>query len=118
MAELLAQVIDCSYISPIMRVPLDSDNPIIAFRLFAFTLFALDHTDRAAGQHTSGKCRLIHKHQYVNRIAVVGPGGGYKAKVIREFHSARQDPLQLKDMLIRIKSKLVAASFRSFDHDP
>jgi hypothetical protein len=70
--EMLPQIVKRFYIRPAMRVLFHCHNSIVSHFLFLVDLFALDHSDRPATERNSWKDRLIHQHQYVHGIAIVG----------------------------------------------
>lgn len=61
-AELLAQVVNCFYVCPTVRILLYRDDPVIACSVLLVALLSLDHSNRTTGKNTAGKGRLIHQH--------------------------------------------------------
>src|SRR5262249_49417271 len=115
--ELFPQVIDRLYVFPTVSVFLDGESPVMPFLPSFIKLFAFDHDDRTAKQNASWKRSLVHQHEYVDRIAILGKRRRNEPEVVRECHSAGQDFFQFENVLFRIESELVPASLRSLDHD-
>jgi len=57
-----------------------ADDAIVAFRAVAVFLLALDDSDDAALQDAAGKRGLIHQHENIDGITVVGLGRGNDPK--------------------------------------
>jgi hypothetical protein len=81
--EFLPKISNGLYISPTVGIPLHGDNSIVMFFMFlvAFVeLLAFNHTYGTTQKHTSWEGRLIHQHQYINGIGIVGFGEGTNPK--------------------------------------
>jgi hypothetical protein len=113
--ESLAKIVDTLYVSIAMVVVFDRDHAIVAFGFLLIALLPFNHTDNSARQLAPRKCRLVHQHQHIDRIAIATLGGGHKPEVVREGHPSRQHFLQGKDSLLRIVCVFIPASLRCLD---
>src|SRR6185437_16537739 len=50
----------------------DGQQAVIAFGLAVFCLFSLNHADQSGVHQTSGKRRLVHQDQHIERVSVLG----------------------------------------------
>src|SRR5215831_9682597 len=113
--EFLAQVAHVLHVGVTVICALDGHDAVVPFFVFFLSLLAFNYSDHAAFQQAARKCRLVHKDQHIERIAIIGLCGRNKAEVIGERHPGGQDSLQRKNFQFRIEHVLVAASLRRFD---
>ena len=70
--KFLAKVADMPDTGISMIFLLDGDNTVVALLLLLFALLAFNNADRAALHEAPGIGWLVHQHQNVHRIAVIG----------------------------------------------
>jgi hypothetical protein len=115
--ELFTEIGTGFDVSPAVSIFFDCDDAIVSDLFLLVALLALDNANRAAFEDAPWKGGFIHQHQYVNGVTIVGFGRGNKSEVVRKGHTSRQNFLQFENVIVNVKSKLVAASFRSLDDD-
>ena len=79
------------YMSPGVIFDLLRNHSIIAFCLFAFSLFAFNNSDQSAPYDAAGECWFIHENQHVHRIAILAYCGRHESKVVGKRHTRGKD---------------------------
>ena len=85
--KLITQIVDVLDVRKAVIVLLDGDDAVIARFLLFLELFAFNDSNETALEHTARKSGLVHEHQYVYGIAVVGQSRGNEPEVIGEGHA-------------------------------
>src|SRR5687767_5859333 len=91
----------------------DNDQAIVALGFAFLRLLRFNRSNQPAGNETTREGGLIHQDQCVERIPIAAEGRWNKAEIIGKRRSYWEDPSKLKDALLLIVFKLVAASFWS-----
>src|ERR1700684_2928551 len=100
-----------------MGLPRHCEQPIVPFDLRLALLFNLQNADDAAGQNHAGKRRGVVDDHDIEGVAIVGPGGGDEAPIMRIGQPDEKRLFQRERFEFWIKSYLRATSPRRFnDH--
>src|ERR1700746_3365682 len=93
----------------------DSHDSVVPFAVLFLSLFSFDDPDQPTSQQTTRKRRLVHQHQNVDRVTILGNSRRDKSEVVGESHTSRKHLFQLEDSLVRIEGIFVATAFWCFD---
>ncbi len=78
--DLRIQIVEQVQMAMGARSRRDGNQPIVARRLAFLCLLRLDHAENPGRDERAGKCRLIHQHQHVKRIAITAARVGMNPK--------------------------------------
>ena len=96
---------------------LNGHDSVVPYAILSLPCSPFDDPDQPTSQQTTGKRRLIHEHQNVDRVPILGDGRRYKSEVLGKAMPAGRTFFSSKILWSGSKAYLLRLRFGVFEDD-